>query len=282
MPGTRVGRAAAGRLAAVCLALFLIGACATGEPSGGAGSPSPSPPPPRALPIYYVAETGAGFRLYREFHPVPERDDPGTDAVREMLASPAGIDPDYRSFWPPGTALNSPVRREGGVITVDVSDQALAANLGAELAERTVQQLVYTVQGALASTEPVLILVSGRPVPELWGHVATAEPLPRADPYQTRSLVQIDDPTHGARLGRTVQVRGEAATFEANVPWQLSRDGAVVRTGFATATEGQRFAPFGFSLTLEPGDYVLTVTEDDPSGGEGRPPFTDTKSFTVS
>ncbi len=221
------------------------------------------------------------MRLYREFHAVPVADDPGTDAVRELFARPAGFDRDYRSHWPAGTALNAPVRREGGVITVDLSEAALGANVGAELAERTVQQLVYTVQGALAGTEPVRILVGGRPVPELWGHVATAEPVQRADPYQTRSLVQLDNPTNGAMVGRTVEFTGEAATFEANVPWRLFKDGAVVRTGFATAAEGQRFAPFGFSLTLEPGEYVIEVSEDDPSGGAGRPPFTDTKSVTV-
>ncbi len=280
MPGLR---SVAARLAAVCLVL-LVGGCTTSGPGGGDQRPTDTaqPPPARALPIYYVAETGAGFRLYREFHSVPERDDAGTDALRELFARPAGYDPDYRSNWPAGTALVAPVRREGGVITVDLSDQALAANVGAELAERTVQQLVYTVQGALGSTEPVRILVAGRPVPELWGHVLTADPVPRADPYQTRSLVQIDDPTYGARVGRTVQVTGEAATFEANVPWELRREGVVLRTGFATAAEGQRFAPFGFTLTVEPGEYEIKVMEDDPSGGAGRPPFTDTKTFTVT
>ena len=179
----------------------------TRDPGGTASTAST-----RALPIYYVAETGAGLRLYREFHTVRVADDPGTDAVRELFARPAGFDRDYRSHWPAGTALNAPVRREGGVITVDLSGAALGANVGAELAERTVQQLVYTVQGALAGTEPVRILVGGRPVSELWGHVATAEPVERADPYQTRSLVQLDNPTNGAMVGHTVEFTGEAAT----------------------------------------------------------------------
>jgi hypothetical protein len=77
-------------------------------------------------------------------------------------------------------------------------------------------------------------------------------------------------------------VTGEAAAFEANVPWRVLRDGAVVQEGFATSAEGQRFAPYSFTVTLEPGEYVVLVTEDDPSGGEGRPPFVDDKTITVS
>ena len=52
--------------------------------------------------MYYVAETPAGFRLYREFHRLTTSD-PASDAVRDMLARPKGDDPDYRTLWPAGT-----------------------------------------------------------------------------------------------------------------------------------------------------------------------------------
>jgi hypothetical protein len=241
-------------------------------PTGSAGEAA-------ALPIYYVAETPAGFRLLREFHRVPSAD-PGSDAVREMLANPTGTDPDYRSHWPPGTTLRTPVRTDGGTIVVDLSG-ADAARVDAELAEPTVQQLVFTVQGVLQSTDPVRILVDGEPVDQLWGAVSTAEPVKRGDDYALRSLVQIDTPAHGATVGREVEVRGEAAVFEATVGWEVLRDGAVVRSGFTSTTEGQRFAPFAFAVTLEPGEYVVRVLEDDPSGGQGRPVLTDDKAVTV-
>ncbi len=268
-------------------ATLLLTACTTAEPGTGTGGSATAPPPststgaPRALAIYYVANTAVGPRLYREFHAVPRRDDAASDAIREMLSNPTGRDPDYGSYWPAGTDLRSPVQHESGVITVDLTQPALTAQVGSELAEKTVQQLVYTVQAALQNSDPVRILVDGKPVDELWGHVSTAEPVRRADPYATRSLVQIDEPAYGAQVARTVEVTGEAAAFEATVPWQVLRNGQLVQSGFATSLEGQRFAAFSFTLTLEPGEYVVQLVEDDPSGGAGRPPFTDTKTIIV-
>jgi hypothetical protein len=181
--------------------------------------PAPAPEsdggPQVAVPVYYVAETAAGFRLQREFHRVATSD-PASAAVREMLAD--GADPDYRTHWPRGTTLRAPVVRESGVIVVDLAGVG-SAQVGTALAELTVQQLVFTVQAALQAVDPVRILVDGRQVPELWGAVNTAEPVQRGDPYALRSLVQIDTPAHGAVVGRDVQVSGEAAVFEATVLW---------------------------------------------------------------
>lgn len=263
----------------------LLAGCASRSEPVPAPEP-PSPPAtaaatgePRALPGYYVAETPRGPRLYREFHRVPTTD-PVSDAVREMFRGP--VDPDYRTLWPAGTSLRAPVTASGGVFTVDLSREALGpAALGTEAAELTVQQLVYTVQAAAGSTDPVLLLVEGEPVPELFGAVATAEPVRRADPYTVRSYVQVDNPTDGAAAGRTVTVSGEAAVFEATVLWEVLRGGAVVQNGFTTSAEGQRFAPYSFTVTLDPGEYVLRVVADDPSGGEGPPPPSDTKAITV-
>lgn len=280
-------------LATVLAAVALAGCAGTPTEPTGPVPPAPAPSAPadpapapsateRALPVYYVADTPAGFRLYREFHRVTTTD-PASDAVREMLARPAGADPDYRTHWPAGTALRTPVAVADGVITVDLTGMdAVGAGVGTALAELTVQQLVFTVQGALQSADPVRILLDGAPVPELWGAVDTSEPVARGDVYALRSLVQIDTPAHGATVGRQVEVRGEAAVFEATLPWEVLRDGVVVQSGFAMTAQGQRFAPYAFALTLEPGRYTVRVREDDPSGGEGRPVLSDDKTITVT
>jgi hypothetical protein len=56
---------------------------------------------------------------------------------------------------------------------------------------------------------------------------------------------------------------------------------AVVQHGFATAAEAFTLTPYSFTVTLAPGNYTVRVVEDDPSEGEGRPPFSDTKTITV-
>lgn len=256
----------------------------TAASSGAPRAPEPVEDTPVALPVYYVVETAAGARLQREFHRVPS-EDPPSDAVREMLRSPTGTDPDYRNPWPAGTALRGPVERDGDVIIVDLTGlgpaQVDPAHIGAAPAELAVQQLVFTVQGALQSTDPVQVLVDGNEVDELWG-VDTVRPVERGDSYALRSLVQIDAPAHGARVGRDVEVSGEAAVFEATLLWEVLRDGTVVRSGSTTTAEGQRFAPYSFEVALEPGDYTVRVLEDDPSGGEGRAPATDDKTITVT
>lgn len=252
-------------------------------------APGGEPPPPvdpqaqeRALPVYYMVDTEAdGLRLYREFRRVVTAD-PASDAVRTMLGSDRGLDPDYRSFWPAGTTLHSPVQQADGVITVDLTAQARGGPGGAATEVMSLHQLVYTVQGALQSTDPVQLLIEGEPVEELWGHVAIDEPLERADPLAVRSLVQINNPNEGVQRPRTFTVDGEAAVFEANVLWEVLQDGEVVQSGFTTTTEAFRFTPFRFELTLEPGEYVVRVMEEDASGGEGRAPFEDTKRIQVT
>jgi hypothetical protein len=199
--------------------------------------------------------------------------------LRELFSGHSD-DPDYRSVWPSGWSLRRAVRHAEGVISVDLSGPS--GDHPPLDAAWALRQLVYTVQGALGSKDPVRILRDGSVVPELWG---VAQPMSRGEPTQVRSLVQIDNPTAGATIGRRVTVSGEADVFEATVLWQVLRggpDGPVVAHGSASTTEGQRFSPYSFVLILPPGRYTLRVTGEDLSNGEGRAPFSDSKTITVS
>jgi hypothetical protein len=237
------------------------------------------------VPVYFYGHTPAGDRLYREFHQVRvgAGEELGSAAVRELLVRAGGVDPAYRSAWPRGWTLRAPVRHATGAITVDLAGPAGGGQSpsGQASAELAVRQLVYTVQGALGSTDPVRILVGGESVRQLWGRVDVATPRGRDDPYKIRSPIQIDNPGYGTRVGRTFRVTGEAAVFEATLNWEVLRGSTVVKHGFATTAEGQKFSPYSFELTLEPGTYILRVSQEDLSAGEGRPPITDSKSITV-
>ncbi|GAA3827675.1 hypothetical protein GCM10022242_31290 [Nocardioides panacisoli] len=205
--------------------------------------------------------------------------DPAVGAVEAMIAGPE--DPDYATSWNPATRVVD-VRRAPGAIEVDLSADARTASVGSGLAALMVQQLVYTASAALGPQRPVQLLIDGRPAGELWGVLTWTGPEHRDPPVDVRNLVQIDVPAEGAALHSPVTVRGDAAVFEATLPWRvLDTSGRVVRSGTAMTAEGQRFSPYSFRVRLPAGRYVAEVREDDPSGGEGGPAMTDTRSFTV-
>jgi hypothetical protein len=293
--GARVGTALGAALGAVLLAGCTASTVGTGAPAVPPDAPSapsataPATPPTapeeasagRAVPLYYVTDTPAGARLAREFRRTPADIDAGTAALTALFAAPTGTVPEHRNTWPAGTALAAPVTHTDGVVTVDLTTEATDAVPADPIV--AVQQLVYTVTGALGTADPVQVLVGGTQVPRLWRDgVDTSRPVGRADPLGVRVLVGIDDPTEGATVRSPVRVAGEAAVFEATVLWEVRRDGAVVRSGVTSTAEGQRFAPYAFSVDLPPGDYEIRVAEDDPSGGAGRPVMTDTRRVSVT
>ena len=255
------------------------------EPASESPSESPSesasesPGEPVTAGVYYVIDTRTGFRLARELRDLPG-EDPATAAVEAMIAGPQ--DPDYATTWNPATEVLS-VTRPKKAIVVDLSADARTANVGSEGAGLMIQQLVYTVTEAVDAKAPVRLLIEGKPAGELWGAVSWDKPVRRADPLDVRLLVQIDVPREGATSSSPLTVSGDAATFEANVPWRvLDAKGKVVKRGFTTTSEGMTFAPYSFTVRLKPGTYTVEITEDDPSGGEGGTPMVDTRTVTIS
>ncbi|MDP9443874.1 MAG: GerMN domain-containing protein, partial [Actinomycetota bacterium] len=246
-------------------------------------SSTPSAPPERDLtvPVYYLGRTGLGPRLFREFQLVTTPASRGEAALDQMLQR-VPADPDYFTPWAPDSDALS-VRRDDGVITVDLSAETLDTYAGAEvtpqLADLTVQQLVYTAQAALQSTDPVRILVEGEPVDQLFGS-PTAEPVARADQLTVQSPIWITDPPQGATVGRRLTFRGVANTFEANVAWQVLRGDQVVADGATTAVGGAMvFSEWSDTVQLPPGEYVLRAYES--SAEDGSLVAEDTKAITV-
>lgn len=263
------------------------GTPATSPPAGPSSSgPSISPPSTPSpstelitVPVYYATDTGTDLKLVREFRSLPDAGGPALTAARAVLAGDA-LDPDYVGLWDPaGTVL---AVNPSAPIEVDLSAAATTTTTGSAGALLAVQALVYAVTGALQSDAPVRILVEGEPIDELFGVLDVSEPIARADPISVRLLVQINDPNEGDVVGSPVTVSGEAAVFEATLPWRIETPGgAEVQTGVTQTAEGQTFAPFSFDVTLEPGAYVVVITEDDPSDGAAGPLDTDSRGFVV-
>ncbi len=266
------------------------------EPSATSADPSAAPSPSTsgqpsgaqvAAPVYYVGDTGRGPRLYREFHGVPKGPtiNVAAEAVTDAVTDSAD-DPDYRTAWPAGTAVQH-VELSGGTIIVDLVDAPALhdrpAGMSQEQARMALQQVIYTVQGVYQDRAPVRFLLDGRPSDTVLGE-PTAEPLAQGDPTSVLAQVWITAPADGATVPSGFTVEGLGAFFEANVVWELldGPGGAVVRSGTTMAQECCRMAPYSFTVDAPPGDYVLVVRDEDPSGGEGPEPFQDTKQVTVT
>jgi hypothetical protein len=110
--------------------------------------------------------------------------------------------------------------------------------------------------------------------------VDTAAPVERASADSVLSTISITSPTEGAAVPTQFEVSGMAATFEANVVWELKQGSTVVKDGFTTATECCTLSPYSFEVTAPAGIYTLVVHDSDESG-EGRPVNQDTRTITV-
>lgn len=256
--------------------------------AGPAGTPSGSAAPitEQAVPVYYLGAAAQGDRLYREFQKqrVCATAECLATAAARTAVSGAPFDPDYRTPWPAGTDVAA-ATWDGDVLTVDVTGDDLAdrpQGLDEGAAGLAIEQLIYSAQGGLGQGRvPVQLLLNGERTPTVLG-VATSEPLAAGDELDVLAPVQISSPTDGQTLpAGTVTVTGVAAAFEATVSWELLVGGdAVVQSGFATAAECCKLAPYEFTVQLEPGRYTLVVHDTDESG-LGNPMNQDTKELVV-
>jgi hypothetical protein len=246
---------------------------------GSTAEPTSEPAGTSAVAVYYVMDTTNGPRLYREFHSRPAGEDPVRDAVQAMLEVPAD-DPDYTSLWPAGAEVRD-VSREGDLVTVDLSAEALDGNAGSSFEQMSVQQLVHTVTAAEPEVQRVQLTVDGEVRESLWGAVSISEPIRRAPAAEVLGPVWILTPAEGGSLAAGEQFGGVATVFEATVSWQWLRDGQVVAEGFSTASEG---APgrgeWSAAVDVPPGDYELKAFES--SAEDGSETFVDTKRVTVT
>ncbi len=245
--------------------------------------------------VYYVGDTPAGPRLYREFRQV--EGDPLDAAVAAAVGNrPDGagllpLDPDYRVPWPALTQAGASLDDAGDVIEIhlggdpeaDLHDRGSLSQAEAQLA---VEQLIRTAQGVVGERLPVRFLLFDEPVDQVLG-VPTAEPLAAGSDLAVLAHVSLSDPFEGQVVDNDepFTVKGVANSFEGNVVTRLQRwEGTYIvdQKPAIAGWEENRLYPFEvtFDLTdVAPGDYVVISQTDDPSG-QGQ--FdTDTRRITI-
>jgi len=244
--------------------------------------------------VYYLGDTPRGLRLYREFQVAVGASDPLTGAVNQAVSAQP-VDPDYSNPWPAGTQAYADYNGDVITVTVESADAGSGnlhdrpAGMSQEEAGLAIQQVIYTAQGGLGEGRvPVQFLLDGEHTDQLLGE-QVGEPLANDDPMSVLSLVNLSEPTEGQAVsyGGTLHVTGVACTFEANVPWTLFHGDEPIVNGFFTAAEGCGGVKlFAFEDDIELGQlsrgtYTLAIQEDDPSGGEGPGPMSDTRTIVV-
>jgi spore germination protein GerM len=176
----------------VAAALVAIGLLAWGvmwgverlgrNPVGASTAGAPSAPPPGVpritATLYYGSEDGLSLVAIRREVPLAE----GTlHQAREILAAQFQAAPSpYVSLIPEGTELRAFYSTERGDAFVDLTSQAASGHPGGSSAELlTVYAIVNAVTANLPAIQRVQILIEGREVDTLAGHVDLRRPLER-------------------------------------------------------------------------------------------------------
>lgn len=234
----------------------------------------------KAVPVYWVGKavgsrSGPGVKLYRTYERVSGG--PVQEAVR-MMSSDRSDDPDYYTLW--NGAAVAAVSRVDGVVIVDFKVLP-RQRLEPDLAAMAVQQLVYTVQGAVGdSSQKVQITEQGRSGAKLFGQLDTSQPFSRAQAANVQALVWITSPVNGQVNPSQLKVTGIAAAFEGTVEWRATNlKTRQVLSGYTTSAEGQKFSEFAFSTKLGSGEWQLEAYLT--SGEDGRITDTDSKIIFV-
>jgi spore germination protein GerM len=128
--------------------------------------------------LFYVSDDGTRLTSVEREVPYAE----GPEQAREIInAQIAPVGGPLTSAVPPGTALRAVYITERGDAYVDLSGEAVTAHPGGTLNELlTVYTIVYALTINLPAVHSVQILIDGREVETLAGHVDLRQPLAKS------------------------------------------------------------------------------------------------------
>ena len=257
--------------------------------SQGRAAPMETLSAPRLSPVYWLGERDSTVYLYRQYTKPEDQGDPVTTAIK-YLTEKQPSDPDYFNLWSKASRIGTSIS-SGNVITVDISADAFSRRVDAGLAERAIQQLVYTATAAASSSgllspnspASVEILVDGHAGYNAFGHVKLAGPLQRDASLQ--APIWIIDPQQDAVLtAGKITIRGVSATFPGGTRWLLKKvvdgKGSRIDGGSLTLGAGQLADnEYQVSTDLKPGTYTLAVWGQKQN--DAKRLSQDSKTFTV-
>ncbi len=209
------------------------------------------------------------------------------------MTSSRPLDDDYFSPWQEAGSVSTSIS-PGNVITVDISSDAFAAGVSADLAVPAVQQLVYTATAAAAnsgliaggSPSSVVVLVDGEAGYNAFGRVELGTELLR-DPRAAAPVWIINPQEDVMRDQSTVVVQGSGFSGDSKLTWRIDHldddgeAGDMVKKGMVDidAPAGST-GVFEFTIALQPGPYLISVY-DTAEGSPAVELHKDTKAITI-
>ena len=234
--------------------------------------------------VYFVRVVDAGIWVEPEVHVLAEPTTAVAQGALDILFAGEPHDPSLTTAVPEDTALRSLDIRDR-VLVIDVTADILGHSAGSSEEIAFAQQLAHTV-ASFPTVDAISLWIDGEPIDELWGHLDWSEPL-EPDPFALSPITiaepRLEDGRWTAPAGPIV-LRGEATVFEATFGIRvIGPGGDVLVDDVVTATQGgPERGTWEYRLDLdEPGNHLVVVFEEDPSDGEGRPPFELTRTLEV-
>jgi spore germination protein GerM len=148
------------------------------KPVAAAAAPTPPPPPGRKIKarLFYLSDDGTRLTGVERDIAYGE----GTlEQAREIIAAQiAPVAEPLVSAIPPGTTIRALFLTEGGEAYVDLSRETMSTHTGGTLDEMLT---IYTIVNALTANLPAItavqLLVDGKEVDTLSGHIDLRRPL---------------------------------------------------------------------------------------------------------
>lgn len=240
----------------------------------------------RPVFVYFVGDTAAGPRLYRELRSDLDPDSRVVLAIHAALRGDA-LDPDYRSPWPEGVVLRQWLPGPD-VITVvlEGAPEERPPGMSEEDARLALELLVRTAQDVYGQGEvPVDVQIEQQVTDTVLG-VPTTAPLTGSPDLDVLAPVSLTEPAEGAvvRKNDFITVDGEAVSADGRVSLQVKKP----REGAAAVFDGQSnlvpsdgpLASFSVDFSyegLQPGDYDVTATITNSDGTTDS----DTRRITI-
>jgi len=175
------------------LAALLIAGC-----NGNAPAPQDTPSPGKALEqqngvqatpnspgsnqetmritIYHA--TKDAMYLIPEVHSVPKNDHPAKTALELLINGTKN--PELVSVVPPGTKLNS-IRIKDHIAYVNFNDKIIKNHSGGSAGETLLVGAIVNTLTEFPEIEKVQLLVEGKKIDTIAGHLDTSEPLSRSE-----------------------------------------------------------------------------------------------------